>query len=133
MKLWDTPALTFFHIENCPSRFTRYILSFKKSRKSFSKFPDMPFWISLKMIPSCYTLSNAFEISRNRLLTLRLSSKELYISWMIGTSWLIQESHSLKPDWLEEINLFAIKNSNISLNINLLRIFLHIGSSDTGR
>ena len=133
MKPWGTPALTFFHIENCPLRFTCYILSFKKSRKSFRKFPDMPFWISLKMIPSCYTLSNAFEISRNRLLTLRLSSKELYLSWMIGTSWLIQESSSLKPDWLEEISLFAIKNSNISLNINLSRIFPHISRNDTGR
>ena len=132
MEPWGTPALTFFTVENCSLRITRCFLSFKKSRKRFSKFPDMPFWVSLKMIPSCQTLSNAFEISRNTRVTSRPSSKELYISWVIDKSWLIQESPCLKPDWLAEISLFSIKNSNISLNINLSRIFPHIGSSDTG-
>ena len=102
MEPWGTPALTFFHVENCPLRITRCFLSFKKSRKRFSKFPDMPFWVSLKMIPSCHTLSNAFAISRNILLTSRPLSKELYTSCVIDNSWLIQESPGLKPDWLDE-------------------------------
>ena len=132
MKPWGTPALTFFQVENCPLRITRCFLSFKNSRKSFSKFPDMPLWVSLEIIPSCHTLSNVFAISMNTALTSRPSSKELYISWVIGDSWLIQESLGLKPNWLEEISLFSIKIWNISLNINLSRIFQHIGSSDTG-
>ena len=133
MEPWGTPALTFFHEKNCPLRTTHCFLSFKKLRKGCSKFPDMPFWVNWKTIPSCHTLSNAFEILRKTLLTSRPSSKELYISWVIDKSWLIQESPGLKPDWMEEISLFSIKNSNISLNINLSRIFPHIGSSDTGR
>ena len=135
MEPWGSPALTFLHVENYPLRITRCFLSFKKSCKRFSKFPDLLFWVSLKMIPSCHILSNAFAISRNILLTSRPSTKELYIyiSWVIDNSWLIQELLDLKPDWLEEISLFSIKNSKISLNINLSRIFLHIGSSDTGR
>ena len=131
MEPWGTPALTFFHVENCPLRITRCFVSFKKSRKRFSKFPDMPFRYSLKMIPSCHTLSNTFAISRNILLTSRPSSKELYISWVIDNNWLIQESPGLKPDWLKEISLFPRKNFKISLSTNLSRIFPHIGSSDT--
>ena len=101
MEIWGTPALTFFHVENYPLRTTRCFLSFKSSLKNllksipfskFSKFPDMRFWVSLKMIPSCHTLSNAFEISRKTILTSRPSSKELYVSWVIDNSWLMQES-----------------------------------------
>ena len=133
MEPWGTPVLTFFHVENCPLRTTLCFLCFKKSSKRFSKFPDLSIWVSLKMIPSCYILSNAFEISRKTLLTSRRSSKELYISWVIDNSWLMQETPGLKPDWLEEMSLFSIKKSNISLNINLSRIFPQIGGSDTGR
>ena len=133
MEPWGTPALTFFHVENCPLRTTRCFLLFKKWRKRLSKFPDMSFWVSLKMIPSCHILSNAFEISRNTLLTSRPSSKELYLSWVINNSWLIQESPRSKPAWLVKISQFSIKNSNISLNINLSRIFPNIFSSDIRR
>ena len=133
MEPWGTPALTFFDVENRPLRATHCFLSFKKSPKRFSKYPDMPFWVSLKMIPPFHTLPNAFEISRKTLVTSRPSSKELYVSWVIDNSWLMQESPGLKADWPEEISLFSIKNSNISLNINLSRIFPQIGSSDTGR
>ena len=59
---WRTPALIFFPVENYP---------FKKSCKRFSKFPDLSFWVSLRMISSCHTLLNAFKISRNTLLTSR--------------------------------------------------------------
>ena len=36
-----TPALIYFHVETCPLRTTRCFLSFKKSSKRFSKFPDI--------------------------------------------------------------------------------------------
>ena len=58
----------------------------------------MPFYVCLKIIPSCHTLSNAFKIPRRALLTLRPSSKELYISGVINNSWLMLESPSLEPD-----------------------------------
>ena len=48
----------------------------------------------------------------------------------------MQESSSLKPYLLEEMSFqdwISIKNSIISLNINLSRIFPQIGSSATGR
>ena len=106
MEPWSTPALTFFDGENCPLRTTHCFLSFKKSRKGFSKFPDIIFWVSLKMT---HTLSNACD-TRNTPLTLGPSSKELYISWVIDNSWLIQVSPGLKPDWLVEIGLFSIEN-----------------------
>ena len=52
-----------------------------------------------------------------------LSSRDLYISWVIDKRWLIQEFPGLKPDWFKEMKLFLIRNLNISLNINLSRIF----------
>ena len=48
-------------------------------------------------------------------------------------SWFMQESPGLKPDWFDQINPFSVKNLNISLNINGSRVFLQIGSNDTGR
>ena len=133
MEPWGNQLLTFSYKENCLLRTTRCFLSFKKSRQKFSKSPGMPFWVRLKIIPSYHTLSNAFEISRNTLLTSRPSSKELYITWVIIYSWLMQESPSLKPDWLEWRSLFSMKNSKILLNVNLSRIFPEIGSSDAER
>ena len=44
MEPWGTPVLTFFHVENCPLKTTRCFLCFKKSRKRFSKFPDLSIW-----------------------------------------------------------------------------------------
>ena len=93
----------------------------------------MPFWIKLKMLSSCYTFSNVYKMSSKTLLTSRPSSKEMFIPWVIDNSWLMQESPGLIPDWLEEMSLFSIKNSNISLNINLSRIFPEIDTSDNGR
>ena len=63
----------------------------------------MPFYFNLKIIPSCHTLSNAFDISRKTLLTSNPSSSDLYISRVIDKSWLTQESPGLKPDWFCEI------------------------------
>ena len=133
MEPWGSPVLTFFHVKKYKLKTTRCFPSFKNLRKRFSKFTYMRFWVSLKMIPLYHTISNAFETSRKRFLTSMSSSRKLYISWVKDNSWLMQESPHLKSDWLEEMSLFSIKNSDISLNINLSRIFPQIGSSDTRR
>ena len=39
----------------------------------------------------------------------------------------MQESHGSRSDSFEEMSLFSIKNWNISLNINLSRIFSQLG------
>ena len=82
----------------------------------------MPFCFNLKIIPSCYTLSNAFNISRKLLRTSNPSSNDLYISCVIDKSWLTQVSPSLKADWFCKLRLFLIKNGNISLNSKRSRI-----------
>ena len=51
----------------------------------------------------------------------------------MGTSGVTQESPGLEPDWFDEIRSSSVNNLNISLNINLSRIFPQIGSDDTGR
>ena len=45
----------------------------------------------------------------------------------------MQESSGLKPDLLNEIRLFSLKNLNIALNINRSRIFSQLGSKNAGR
>ena len=84
------------------------------------------------MIPSCQILSNAFDISRKTLLSSSPTYIQ-YISWVIDNSWLMPESPGLKLDWFDEISLFSIKKLNVSLNINLLRIFPQISNNDTER
>ena len=44
----------------------------------------------------------------------------------------MQESPGLGPDLFDEKDLFPIKNFTISLNSNLVRMFLQIGSNNTG-
>ena len=44
----------------------------------------------------------------------------------------MEELPGLKQDQLEEMTIFSMKNWNISLITNLLRIFQQIGTSDTG-
>ena len=75
------------------------------------------FVLNLKIIPSCHTLPNAFEISMKTFLILNPSSNDLYISCIIEKSWLTQESPGSKPDWFCEIRPLLIKNGNISLRI----------------
>ena len=77
---------------------------------------------------SCHTLSNAFDISKKTLLTSSPTSKDLYVSWVIDNSWLMQELPGF-----DKISLFSIKKLNILLNSNLSRIFLQIGNNDTER
>ena len=52
----------------------------------------MPFCHNFKIIPSCYTLSNAFDIFKKTLLTSNPSSDDLYNSCVIDKSWLTKES-----------------------------------------
>ena len=123
MGLLGTPSFTPFHEKTCPFKVSLCFLSFEKSDKTLSTLPEIPFCFSLKIIPSCQTLSNDFEISRKAPLTSNHLSKDLYTSWVIDKSSLIQESPHLTPDWFEEIKLFLIRKSNISLNIGLSSIF----------
>lgn len=44
----------------------------------------------------------------------------------------MQESPGLGPDLFDETDLFSIKNFTILLNSNLVKIFLQIGSNNTG-
>ena len=53
----------------------------------FNKSPEMPFCFSLKITPSCQTLSKALDMSKKTLLTSSSSSKDLLISWVID--WLM--------------------------------------------
>ena len=62
---WGKPPWIFFQLDVCPLRTTLYFLFLKQSSKIFSKLPDIPFCFNLKTRPSCITLSNAFDISRN--------------------------------------------------------------------
>ena len=59
LESWGTPELFFFHVETYPMRTTHCLhcfLFFKKPYKRFSKFSNIPFWVSLKMIPSCHII-----------------------------------------------------------------------------
>ena len=63
----DRPSAKSFtpvHEKTCPFKVTIYFLSFKKANKALSSLPKMAFCFSLKIIPFCQILSNAFEISR---------------------------------------------------------------------
>ena len=61
---------------------------------------------SLNIRPSCYTLSNALQISK----TSKPLSKDLYISCVIERSWLMQGSPPLKSNWCDDIKLAVRKN-----------------------
>ena len=77
---WATPALKSGLSETCPFNKTLCFLFLRKSHKRLSKLPDIPFHFSLKIGPSCQTLSNAFNISRKTPITSKPSSNDLYIS-----------------------------------------------------
>ena len=65
MELWGAPAVTFVQVETWSLRTTHCLLSLIKC-KSLSKFPDIPFSVNLKTLPSRQILLNAFEMSRKR-------------------------------------------------------------------
>ena len=126
-----TPALTSLQDECWPFKTTCCFLDFKKSFKNSSNLPEMPFFWSLTIRPSCHTLSNALDISKNTLRTSKPSSKDLYISCVIERSWLMQESPPLKPDWCDDIKLLSIRYGYTSLYIKRSNILPQIGSSKT--
>ena len=71
---------------------------------------QIPLRSNLQISPSCHTLLKAFNISRKTPPTSNPSSKPLKKkSKVIAINWLMQESPSLKPDWLEEIRC-CLKN-----------------------
>ena len=86
MEPWGTPALTSAQEEVCPLRTTLCFLFLKKFDNRFKRLPDIPFCFSLKIIPSCHTLSKASDMSRNTLWTPKPSSDNWYISWVIDKS-----------------------------------------------
>ena len=69
----------------------------------------MLFYFNLKIRPSCQTLSKALDMSKETVLTSNPLSKDVKISWVIDSSWLIQESPGWKPNWLVEMSLLAEK------------------------
>ena len=69
----------------------------------------MPFCFNLKISPSCQTLSKALGMSKETLLTSNPLSKDVKISWVIDSSWLIRESPVWKPDWFLEMSLLEEK------------------------
>ena len=98
-----TPALILAQDELWLLRITLCFQFLKKSVK------EIPLRLSLWIIPSCHTLSKAFEMSRNTPLTSQLSSKLENISWVMPNNWLTHESPGLNPDWFSDIKLFSIK------------------------
>ena len=75
---WGIPDSIVEKSANDPLRTTRCFLLFKQFCSNFSNEPDTPFCFSLKINPSCHTLSNALEISKNIARTSRdlVSSKD---------------------------------------------------------
>ena len=53
-------------------------------------------------------------------------------STVIDKNWYIHESPCLKPDWLDDIKSFLMKNSYELLHIERSNILPHIGSNETG-
>lgn len=131
MNSWGTPAIKSAQLETCSFKTTFCFLSFKKSAKSSSRFRLIPFCLNLKMIPSCWILSNAFDISRKTPLTAYPSSNDFQISWVIDNIWLIQESTVLKPDLFVATSLFLLKKFLPKKFSS--RIFPQMGVSNTGR
>ena len=69
----------------------------------------MPFCFSLKISPSCQTLSKVLVMSKETLPTSNPFSKDVKISWVIDNNWLMQESPGWKADWFLEMSLLAEK------------------------
>ena len=64
-----TPARIGAQSDSWPFRTNLWCLPIRKLRNKFTRFPDIPRDWSFYCNPSCYTLSNAFEISTKLPLT----------------------------------------------------------------
>ena len=116
MEPWGPSALTFFHVKNCLLRITRCFLLFKKSRVRFSKFPDMPFWVSLKsdshlpknvflfarMIALQKWQKNAFYFILKALSVLKIFR---FLSWHFG--------HAEKTTWFRNLWRQSLVNKEL--------------------
>ena len=98
---WRTPASILVHEEYCPFKTTLCFLKSKKLVMISNSFPEIPFCFSLCKSPWCYTLSNAFEMSKNIPQTSRPLSKDLHISWVMDRTCLIHELPGLTHSTLE--------------------------------
>ena len=78
-----TTALTLFYIETCSFKTAPCFLFLQKSHNKFESSADMLFCFDLKIILSCQTLSNTFDVCRKALLTLNPTLNDLYISCVI--------------------------------------------------
>ena len=86
------------------------------------------------MRPSCQTLSNAFEISKNiaRVSLDGYLSNDLCISLVIERSWLKVESPGWKPDCFDVKRLFLFRNLYVTSKTSFSNIFPHMGNNETG-
>ena len=76
---WEAPALTLGQSETCSFNKNHCFLFLRKSQQSFSKLPDTPFCLNLKMRHSSQILSNAFDIPRKTSATTKSLSNDFYI------------------------------------------------------
>ena len=108
-----TPALTFFYFEDWPSRTTLSYLLCKKDSIRLKKIPSVPMFLSLCIRHLCQTLSKALDKSRKKPRTSKeeLASNAVKMLRVIATSWCMQESPGLKPDWLTLSRKFWSKKS----------------------
>ena len=74
-----------------------------------SRSSRIPQHCSLKIRPSCHTLSNALDISRktDQASRVGLQSKAVNIVWTIDSNWFMVESAGRKPDWFGFNKLFT--------------------------
>ena len=114
---WETPAFTPVYDETCPTKVTLCFLSFKKSDKTLSSLPEIPFCFSLKLIYQ--TLLRHQE----KHLSLQTRYQKIYI-FRVDKSCLIQESPGLKLDWFDENKLFSIRNWTFPY-ILVSQVFFH--------
>lgn len=125
IEAWPTPALILAQDELWP---LIIILCFV----FLNGFPEILLLLSLWIIPSCYTLSKPFQMSRNTPLTFWLSPKLENISLVMVNNWLIQESLCLNSDWFSDIRFFSVKYLNIILQIIPSKTLLQIARRETG-
>lgn len=65
-------------------------------------------------------LSKAFDTFKKTPRTLKPSSNDLHISWVIASNWLTQKLPDLNPDSFGVIKLFSVKDVDISLEMIIL-------------
>ena len=79
-------------------------------------------------------ISKALEMSRNPPITSsgELQWNDLWITWVICSSFKTQELPGIKADWQSVINWFWTKKLKTALKNSLSNIFLNIGGKLIG-